>query len=424
MPPAEPTTERGLFEGLRVIELGQYVAAPLCAELFANGGAEVVSVEPITGTPTRFSPPGAPDGIQFVSKSRGKRSISLALNTDSGRAIARRICLDADIVISNMRPGAAARLGLDYESLAAENPAIIVGEVDAFGERDGEPSKAGVDIVAQAASGLLTSFSLTTDPVVVRDVLLTDVGAGILLAFGVSSALWARERTGRGQRVATSLVSAALAMQVRTAHVVPGADDDAIERVDALSAGARFEDVLDQRISASNRMYPTYDVFATATGWVAVGAVRHNAHVLYAFAGVDPAPEKLGGRTVSEALRAALAEVDADDMVAHLEAAGIPVAPVRLLEEVLVDPESVRAGLVDDFEHERLGRVRLPAAPLRFSDARYRTGRTTPELGEHTVTELRRLGFDDATIEAMVSEGVVVGGHRSTNDEQEGAADG
>lgn len=427
--PAGSTAEPGLFEGLRIVELGQYVAAPLCAELFANGGAEVVAIEPVTGTPTRWSPPGAPDGIQFVSKARGKRSVALALNTETGRQIARRICLDADVVISNMRPGAAAKLGLDYAALSAENPAIIVGEVDAFGERDGQPSKAGVDIVAQAASGLLTSLTLDTEPVMARDVLLTDVAAGTLLAFGVASALWSRERTGRGQRVATSLVSAALALQVRTAHVVPGADDAAVERVEALRAGAPFDDVLERRIADSNRMYATYNLFATATGWVATGGVRNNAHVIYEFAGVDPDTADRGGRAAEEALRAALAEVDGDALVAHLEEAGVPVARVRLLEDVLLDPDSVATGLVDDFEHPRLGRVRLPGAPLRFSGAVYRTRRTTSLPGEHTAEELARLGFDDDALAALVQDGVVVvGSHQTTedagSDDAEGAAGG
>lgn len=413
--PTEPATP-GLFEGLRVIELGQYVAAPYCSELFAHGGAEVTSIEPIAGTPTRFSPPGAPDGIQYVSKARGKRSVALALNSERGCEIARGMCLDADIVISNMRPGAAAKLGLDYDSLAAENPAVIVGEVDAFGERDGEPSKAGVDIVVQAASGLLTSLALDTAPVVTRDVLLTDVAAGMLLAFGVSSALWHRERTGRGQRVCTSLMSAALAMQIRTAHIVAGADDDAVERVEALRSGAPFEEVLDQRNAASNRMYPTYDVFATATGWVAVGAVRHNAHVMRDFVGLESDAAGTGTGAVSDALRARLAEIDGAALIEHLDRAGVPVAPVRLLEEVLLDPDSVAAGLVQDVEHDRLGRMRLAAAPLRFSGATYRASETTPSIGQHTVEELTRRGCDEATIDELLADQIAAttgrdGGH-------------
>ena len=144
---------------------------------------------------------------------------------------------------------------------------------------------------------------------------------------------------------------------------------------------------------------------APAPDWVAVGAVRHNAHVLHAIAGVEPQGAR--GLADPEALRRGLSKVSADRLIAELEAAGVPVARVRLLEEVLLDPASVQSGLVDDFEHPRLGRVRLPAAPLRFSGSTYRTGRTTPRPGEHTRDELRRHGFTDDEIEGLVADGVV-----------------
>lgn len=405
----EPESIRpDLFDGLRVIELGQYVAAPYCAELFAHGGAEVLSIEPPAGTPTRFSPPGAPDGIQYVSKARGKRSIALALNHDEGRRIALELCLTADVVISNMRPGSAERLGLGYAALAELKPSIIVAEVDGFGDHDGDDPKACVDIVAQGASGLLASLALDTEPRVRRDVLLTDVAAGMLLAFGVSSALWHRERTGRGQRVTTSLMGAALALQLRTAHIAGAGDAELMDTVQARQEGAPFEEVLARHNAATNRMYPTYDVFATADGWLAVGGVRHNGHVLYELAGIDSTAVDSDGRSLTEQLGERLRTLDAATVTAHLEAAGVPVGPVRLLEEVLTDPDQVARGHVDDFDHERLGRLRLPAAPVHFSGSTYAARRTTPTLGEHTVDELRRLGYDMSAIERLDAAGVVL----------------
>lgn len=398
----EPT---GLFEGLTIIEIGQYVAAPFCGELFAHGGADVISIEPVSGSATRFSPPGAPDGIQFVTKARGKRSVAVDLGSESGRRIVRELCLTGDVVISSLRPGLAQRLRLDYPSLSADRPGIIVAEVDGFGDQGGE--RGCVDIVAQAASGLLASLALSDRPEVRRDVLLTDVAAGLLLAYGVSSALWFRERTGKGQRVATSMVAAGLALQNRTAHRIEHGDPALMSLVDELAEGADYAAVLQERNDRTNRMYPTYDVFETRTGWVAIGAAHRNAHVLLGAAGLDPAVERLSDPGLKGRLRQALAKQDADDVIADLERGGVPVARVRLLEELLTDDSQIGAGFIAEFEHHRLGRVRLPAAPLRFSAATYRAQPSVPDIGQHTVEVLRDIGLDQVAIEALVDEGVI-----------------
>ncbi|WP_395160715.1 CaiB/BaiF CoA transferase family protein [Ilumatobacter sp.] len=404
MIPEDPSEFTDLFAGLRVVEIGQYVAAPYCAELFANGGADVISIEPLTGSPTRFGPPGAPDGVQYLSKARGKRSISMALNTADGTRAARDLALSADVVISNLRPGLAERLGLDFETLSIEKPTIIVAHVDGFGDLGGE--RGCVDIVAQAASGLLASLALSARPDVRRDVLLTDVAAGMLLAFGVSSALWFRERTGRGQRVATSLMAAGLALQVRTAHVVGDGQPALIRVIDDLAEGAQFSDTLARRNALTNKMYPTYDVFETANGWVSVGAVRGNAHLLLAAAGLDPRSD-LTDPALSDQLRRSLASKDADDLIAELERGGVPVARVRLVEEVLLDDQQVEAGIVAEMHHDRLGRLRFPAAPVRFSGARYETSENVPDLGADTVAVLEEVGWSSADIDDLVSSGVL-----------------
>lgn len=400
-----PSDDQDLFHDLRIVEIGQYVAAPLCGELFAHGGADVIAVESLMGSPTRFSPPGAPDGIQFVSKARGKRSISVDLAHPDGLALVRDLCLSADVVISNLRPGLANRLGIGFDSLAEIRPELIFAEVDGFGE-SGE-DRGCVDIVAQAAAGLVSSLALSDKPEVRRDVLLTDVTAGVLLAFGISSALLERERSGRGQRVATSLVAAALTLQVRTAHIVGNGQPSLTHLVDDIAAGVPFEEVLKKRNQRTNQMYPTYGVFAAADGWVAIGAARTNASHLLRHVGLDPDTESLADPTLSERLRDAISAFHVDSIVAAMEQRGVPAARVRLLEEFLLDDSQIEAGFLSEFEHERIGRVRLPAAPVRFSRNRYQARTHVPDRGADNHEVLLELGRTADQITQLITDGVV-----------------
>ena len=397
----------GIFAGIRVVEFGQYVAAPYAAEQFAHGGAEVVCVEPLRGTPTRHvGPRRGTDGTQFVVKARGKRSVALALGTEEGREAARRLCLDADVVISNLRPGAAERMGLDHETLRAEKPSLIYGEVDGFGE-GAWSDRACVDLVAQAHGGLIASTASTPSLEFDRQQLFCDYTAGTLLAFGVAAALFHRERTGEGQRVATSLVAAALVLQHRTASVMLDHDQAKLDLVDARRAGLGFDEAFERRRRDAGVMPSTYGTFRTRDGWVAIGAIPSHFARFCDVVGVEgDGPD---GRPAPDAVASAIAERSSGELVEALVDAGIPVAPVRFLEEVLLDPDSEAAGLVQRHEHPRLGTVVMPAPPVRFgAEAAFVAAEHTPLIGQHTADELRRLDYDDETIDRLVADGIVV----------------
>jgi len=149
----------GLFAGVRVLELGQYISVPYCGELFAHGGAIVTKIEPVTGDQTRHNSPIIPgEGRQYINKARGKRGVPVDLSSERGREIVARVARDADVVLSNLRPGLAEELGLDYETLSATNAGLVYGEVTALGHLGPDGKKPGLDITAQAASGLMASI--------------------------------------------------------------------------------------------------------------------------------------------------------------------------------------------------------------------------------------------------------------------------
>jgi crotonobetainyl-CoA:carnitine CoA-transferase CaiB-like acyl-CoA transferase len=412
----------GLFDDISVVELGQYIAAPYCAELLAHGGADVVSIEPVDGGPTRHNAALGPsgEGRHYVIKARGKRAIQLRLSTEEGLAMVKGLVAKADVVITNLRPGRADELGLGWDQLARQHPGLIYAEVRGFGDAGPLADEACVDIVAQATSGLMRSLGHREDGrAAPSDVMIADFTAGSLLAFGVAAALRHRDRTGVGQRVSTSLMAAAFTAQHRRANRFDHVDrwhDELIERASGHGGEppADIEQLAAWRKEQIGVAPFFYNCFAVADGEVAVGAVAANGPHLLTIAGIDPAdleaPARLAGLTVGETtdlVAARLSDHQADDLVARLRAAGVPAGRVRFLEEAMADPDLHAAELFHTFDHPRLGPTTLPAPPVRFSAVDYRPGNDTPAFGAHTDQLLADLGYDQATIDRLVADGIV-----------------
>lgn len=415
-------SEAPLFHDVTVVELGQFIAAPYGAELLAHGGAEVIAVEPVHGGSTRTNAPLGDfgDGRQYVIKARGKRALPVRLSTSEGATIVRELIRTADVVITNLRPGAADELGFGWEQLQLEQPSLVFAEVNGFGDHGPLADVACVDIVAQAASGLMRSIGRRQEgrpfP---SDVMIADYTAGCLLAFGVAAALRHRDRTGQGQRVTTSLIAACMTAQHRRANRfdrVDGWHDELATKLTPretdvstdIAAAARWRE---EQIGTPPFFYNCYTV---ADGEVAVGAVAANGARLLKVAGLDPkgleTAATLTGMTVGETtdmVAAHLTDRTADELVAELRAVGVPAAKVAFLEEALNDPELLASGVLQVFEHPRLGPATMPAAPLSFSASSYRAADTTPQFGAHTDQVLRELGYDEATIERLVADGIV-----------------
>ncbi|MGI9597268.1 MAG: CaiB/BaiF CoA transferase family protein [Acidimicrobiales bacterium] len=416
-----------LFGDVTVVELGQYIAAPYCAELLAHGGADVISIEPVDGGPTRHNSPLGPpgDGRQYVIKARGKRAIPLRLSSDEGKAIVGELVGRADVLITNLRPGLAGELGLGWERLRSEQPSLVFAEVNGFGDRGPLSTVACVDIVAQAASGLVRSLGRREEGrAVPSDVMIADYTTGTLLAFGIAAALRHRDRTGLGQRVATSLIAGCLTAQHRRANRFDRIDGWHAELSAKLghgddhsggeTGGIDIDTVAAWREEQIGTPPFFYNCYVVGDGEVAVGAVAANGPRLLEIAGLDPAdleaPAQLAGMTVAETadlVAAKLAGRSADALVEELRAAGVPSARVCFLEEALANPDLHAAGLLQTFDHPRLGPTTMPAPPVTFSATPCIPAETTPRFGEHTDQLLRDLGYDEALIDRLVDDGIV-----------------
>src|SRR5215470_3410220 len=250
---------RQALSGYRVLDLSRLLPGPYCSMMLADLGAEVIKIEEIKGDPTRMSPPRV-DGksYSFEQVNRNKKSIALNLKSSEGRDVFRRLAAKADVILEQFRPGVVARLGVDYETISAENPLIVYCSLTGFGQDGPHRTRSGHDLNYLALSGVL---GLTTDEAgrpVIPGVQVADIAGGMIAAFGILAALLARERTGRGQLVDVSMFDVMLSMlPVPASQHFAGRD---------LGVGAKY---------ALTGAYPFYNVYETADGrYMSLGALE------------------------------------------------------------------------------------------------------------------------------------------------------
>jgi crotonobetainyl-CoA:carnitine CoA-transferase CaiB-like acyl-CoA transferase len=412
----------GPFDGLTVVEFGQFVVVPFCTQLMADGGARVIKVEPRTGDTYRnWSDQLAPgESRQFLIKNRGKQSISVDLAHDRSPEVVRMLVEAADVVLVNLSPAAVARRGLDYESLKAINPRIVYGAVTAYGQVGPEAHLPGMDVVVQARSGLLSSLGAERDGVPLHsEVQVADYSSAMLLFGGIASALYVRERTGEGQRVDVSLLGGALAVQNNSLGHVHAQDDWRVDFVenrlpklrDANAAGAEVE--AERRALRPDPPSHTahYRIFRTANGFLALGAGSAGARRrLCETVGLDPEladtdPEAFGRR-----LELVLHDRPSDEWALLLLAADVPVAKVRHIDEMLFDAHALEEGLVADYDHPVVGKYRGLGVPIRMSATPLCADRPSPAFAADTVPVLAEVGMDPAAIDSLLADGAVLDG--------------
>jgi crotonobetainyl-CoA:carnitine CoA-transferase CaiB-like acyl-CoA transferase len=366
----------GALEGIRVIEFANYVSGPYAGMLLGDFGAEVIKVEaPDGGDPFRgwgrveYSP-------TFGSVNRNKKSVVLDLKSAAGVATARALLRTADVLIENFRTGTMERLGLDYDAVARDNPRLVWCSITGFGSSGPYASRPGYDTVGQSLSGLL---SLLTDLDQPRPmgISLSDHLAGITACNGILGALIARGRTGKGQRVDTSLLEATVSFCGENAarFFDNGKVPDRATRTHQAQVYAF--------VAADGKPFVIH--LSTPTKfWRALAAVVGKPDWV-----ADPrfATKETRGRHY-DVLRGELAAIFRTDIRAtwltKLQAADVPAAPLNTLDEVFADPQVIHLGLRQDVPHKRVGTVALVRNGVRLSADPPDIRAAAPELGEHT----------------------------------------
>jgi crotonobetainyl-CoA:carnitine CoA-transferase CaiB-like acyl-CoA transferase len=412
------------FDGVTVLELGQFVAVPWAGQVLADGGAHVIKIEPPEGEPSRHIAPLAPhESRHFVIRNRGKHSLPLDLKHADARVILDALLDRSDVVLINMRPGLAAELGIEYEQLASRHPRIIVGSVTAFGPRGPDATLAGMDMVVQARSGLMvTGGKMSNDLPTTGESPIADYMAAALLAFGVASALYRRERTGRGGRVDTSLLQSALALQnnlmVRVEKVDGPRHADFREWLgEARRAGVPFVEQAERmprnRPAAMAAVY--YRTYATKDAALAVacGSPSLRRKFIAALGHEDAA--LAGGvadvdahyATLKRAVEATVASRTTEEWQAHLARAGVPASRVALPLEILDDAQPAANEMFARQDHPALGPLTVFGPPVRLDGDGFVAGPPTPPFGSEARAILEWAGFGPSDVDRLLAGGAV-----------------
>ncbi len=380
------------LDGVRVLDLTQVMAGPFCAMLLCDMGADVIKVEPPGGDSTRGMP-GAigTDSPSFNAVNRGKRGIVVDLKQADGVEVVRRLAARADVLVENYRPGALEKRGLGYEALRAIRPELVYASVSGYGQTGPDAAKGGFDLVAQGVSGLMSVTGEARRPPVKVGVPITDLGAGLFAVTGILAALLARDRTGRGQRVDTSLVDAGVALSVWEAT--------------QFFSGRGVPEPL----GSAHRMNAPYEAIRCADGYLTIGAANDRTferlcealgHPEWAstpeFA--DNAARVRHREALAERITTVMASEDRQHWLGLLERHKVPCGPINDYAEVMADPHVRARDLVVKTDHPTLGRIDTLGTPVKLSDTPLEPGRPAPTLGQHTDGLLAEVGYTEQEV--------------------------
>jgi crotonobetainyl-CoA:carnitine CoA-transferase CaiB-like acyl-CoA transferase len=392
-----------------VLDLSHALAGPFASTMLGDYGAEIIKIEPPEGEISRaWGPPFYGDeSAYFVNLNRNKRSVAIDLKHAEGRALFFRLLERADVVLENLRVGTVAKLGIDYARCRETNPRTVYCSVSGFGQDGPYRDRAALDLVVQAESGMISVTGEAGGRGVRAGVSIADITAGMYAAFGILTALHARERTGRGQFVDVSMLQGQLG-------ILTGAIGAFV--ADGLVPGP---------MGTAYGMLLPYQTFQTMTRDIAIGIGSDKLWKLFCpLLGLghlvdDPryvsnAARNANRATLIDALQQAFLTKSYEEWEAILLPAGIPIGAINTIDAVMTHPQVAARRAIVECEHPVAGRVRMVAPPVGLGDTPGSVRRPAPLVGEHTDVVLReRLGMSDAEL-ARLREGGVIGGVRET----------
>jgi CoA:oxalate CoA-transferase len=391
------------LDDVTVLDLSHALAGPFATTLLGDYGADIIKVEPLDGEIARaWGPPFYErEAAYFVNLNRNKKSVAIDLKHPEGRALFLRLAERADVVLENLRVGAVAKLGIDYAQVSARQPRIVYCSVSGFGQDGPYRDRAALDLIVQAESGMISITGEPGRPGVRCGVSIADITAGLYAAFGVITALHARQRTGRGQFVDVSMLEGQLG-------ILSG------------MIGAFVADrIVPEPLGTAYAALLPYQTFRTKTGDIAIGIgsdkLWRSFCPLLGLSDLvdDPrfvtnAARNANRPALIEALQRAFVTRTFEEWEEILIPAGIPMGAINTIDRVLSHPQVAARGAIVECQHPVAGRVQSVGPPVRMSDTPGRVRTPAPLLGEHTEEVLSaRLGLTARDIASLRDAGVI-----------------
>jgi len=394
----------GALKGVKVLDLTRVLAGPFSTMMLADMGAEVIKIEvPEKGDDSRqFGPFKNGESSYYMNLNRNKKGITLNLKSEEGKAIFRKLVLQADIVIENYRPGTMEKLGIGYESLKEINPGIIYGCVSGFGHYGPYKNRAGYDIIGQAMGGLMSTTGWPDGEPTRTGTAMGDVLAGLSVTIGILSALHHKGLTGQGQKVDVSLVDSVVASLeiINQIYLVKG---EIPQRI-----GNRYESV-----------YP-YDSFRAKDGSIVIGCGNDKLWgKICTLMGTpdlaqderyDKNPKRVANHVeVKKIVEQWTMQLSAEELVNTMLEAGVPSAPINNIEQVVNDPHiAVAREMFVEVDHPKAGKMKITGTHIKLSETKSEIKTASPLLGEHNDYVLKELlKYTDDEIATFVANKVI-----------------
>jgi crotonobetainyl-CoA:carnitine CoA-transferase CaiB-like acyl-CoA transferase len=392
---------RGPLAGVTVLEVGAFMAAPFATMQLADLGARVFKVEnPTGGDPVRATGPFLDgESSPFVRLNRNKESVALDLKSPAGKEVFLRLVAKADVLVENLRPGAMRGLGFGYEAIREINPRIVYASASGWGQDGPLAALPGLDIMAQARGGLMSITGTPDGDPVKVGVPICDLVCALYVALGVTAALTERERSGEGQYLDVSLLESGVSFAIWEAGKYFATGD------------------VGRPLGSAHQSTAPYQAVRTSDGYVTVGAVTPKtwkgmcsalglAELLDDERYTDASTRHGHRDTLIPAIEAVTTTRSTDEVVAALDDAGVPCAPIADYGQVFTDDHLDQRGYFWDAPHPALGSVRQLGSPMRLSRTPARRDTAGPQLGTGTRAVLEWADFSPGEIDALIESRV------------------
>lgn len=393
------------LKGMKVLDLSQVLAGPYCTMVLADMGADVIKVEKYpTGDDTRSMGPYInEESYMYMMVNRNKRGICLNLKTELGLEVLYKLIKEADVFIENYRPGVTKKLGIDYDTLKAINPALIYCSISGYGQTGPYKGKGGYDIMAQGLSGLIDMTGEKGGKPVKVGIAIHDIAAAQTAIQSILSAYIYRLKKGTGQYIDVSLVDSGLAWTVWEAAAYFGKGE------------------VPQRNGTAHRVSAPYQGYKTQDGFILIGAGNQKLWEKFCLYVVKKPEWLTDERFLTNSIRAKNAsqlEVEIEEVLSShpssywlelLDAGGVPSGPIYSYDQTLNDEHILSRDMILDYEHPVAGAMKTLGFPAKFSKTPGQFRNAAPLLGQHNKEILTDLGYTEDEVQTLMSDKVMNG---------------